>query len=323
MLLFLTTRGHQYTVASLVSQKLGAPAPTTIALSYDAMFRAVRIPDATIIFADLERLYPWELALAAEFYGAFRTLGLRCLNDPARVPARYGLLRRLHRAGINPFNIYHADDEPKPSTFPVFVRREQDHGRPLSGLLGSQAELDAFLERAGGAGTPLRGLVVIEFCGEPVAEGFWRRFGSFRVGDNIHVDHHVTEDSWFVKYGRMEQSPEWLTGDEHRRVLANDCPGAVRDAFQLANIEFGRADHTTVAGREVIYEINTNPMVGTLTPQPRPLRDETLLHAARTMAASLHAIDSGTGMPIEFTPTERILEHRARLADNEWSPYRP
>ena len=40
------------------------------------------------------------------------------------------------------------------------------------------------------------------------------------------------------------------------------CPDAVIEAFKLAGIEYGRADHVSVGGREVIYEINTNPDIG-------------------------------------------------------------
>ncbi len=322
MILFLTTRGHQYTVGTLVGDALGVPIPKTLALSYDAAFRALRIPAATIIFADIERLYPWELLLAADLYRSFKAAGLTCLNDPAAVPARYELLRRLRRAGVNPFDIYRAEDRPRPERFPVFVRNDQDHNPAVSGLIGSQAELDVFLDEAVTWGTPLRGMVVIEFCGEPVAEGLWRKSGSFRIGESIYLDHHVSEPTWLVKYGHGHTAPAWISEEENRQVVANACPAEVETAFRLAGIEYGRADHARVAGREVIYEINTNPSIWLPTPQVWPIRNETLALGRERMAAAFWALDSGDGSPVPVEASGRVQHHRARLTDKDWSPPR-
>src|SRR5262249_5295388 len=67
-------------------------------------------------------------------------------------------------------------------------------------------------------------------------------FGTFCIGGRFHVHHHVTEDTWLIKNGKPEISPEWLFLDEHRAVTENRCPDPVIRAFQLAGIEYGRAD---------------------------------------------------------------------------------
>ncbi len=322
MILFLTTRGHQGTVGTLVGDALGASIPKTIALSYDAAFRALRIPASTIIFTDIERLYPWEQLLAADLYRNFKAAGLVCLNDPAAVPARYELLRKLKRAGLNPFDIYRAEDRPQPDRFPVFVRNDQDHGAAVSGLIASQAELDAFLDRSVAEGRPLRGMVVIEFCGESIGEGLWRKSGSFRIGESIYLDHHIVEPTWLVKYGVGDILPSWLSEEENRQVVANACPAAVETAFRVAGIDYGRADHTTVGGQEVIYEINTNPTIWLPKPQIWPIRDETLALGRERMAAAFWAIDSGDGAPVPFEASWRIQHHRGQLTDKDWSPVR-
>src|SRR5262249_39761423 len=131
MIVFVTAYGHDYCVAGLKRWPFEADwLPVVGSTPYDRLFRADRLPRATYIFVDIDRLYPWERHLPAERFRDMTAAGLKCLNDPARVLNRYPLLRALAREGINPFDVYRADDAPRPSRFPVFVRRESDHGQP-------------------------------------------------------------------------------------------------------------------------------------------------------------------------------------------------
>jgi hypothetical protein len=322
VLVFVTTRGHEFGVRPLVERSFDADLPQVAAWNYDQLLRADKVPQATFIFADIERLYPWEARLAAAAFRSLACAGLRCLNDPARVPARYELLRRLNRAGINPFDAYRAEDRPAPARFPVFVRAEQDHSTFLGGLLDSQAELDSHLDRLVAEGVPLRGLLVIEFCAEPVAPGIWRKFGSYRIGERLHVHSHVTQDSWMVKAGTPGLCPPWLYAVEHETVAARRCPEAVAEAFRLAGIEYGRADHASVGGRDVVYEINTNPTISPPEPQRSELRDRTLAQARAFMAEGLREIDAGDGTPVKIK-ADRLVQRFRRRAAEDLSPWRP
>ena len=323
MLIFVTTRGHAYTLRAIVEQKLGAVAPPSMAVTYDTLFQAGQVPRGTFVFTDVERLYPWEARLAADVFRSLKSEGLRCLNDPARVLTRYELLRTLHSNGINPFDVYRAEDRPRPKLFPVFVRGDQDHGFPYSGLLSSQDELENHLGALVKGGTPLRGLIVVEYCAEPVCDGIWRKFESFRIGDRTHIGHHVTQDSWLVKEGNSEISPEWLYRDEYRKVTEDRCPDAVDKAFELAGVEYGSADHATVGGHEVIYEINTNPDIRAIHPHQQKIRDETMAHSRAIMGASLFAIDSGDESPVIISATERVRRHRSMNNATDVSLIRP
>jgi hypothetical protein len=317
MLVFITTRGHEMPLKALFAQSMGIPTPPVRVGTYDELFQVGQVRRGTFIFTDIERLYPWEARLAADMYRSLRSAGLQCLNDPARVLTRYELLRTLHREGINPFDVYRAEDRPRPKRFPVFVRDAQDHGVPFGGLLSSQDELDAHLDSMIRGGMPLRGLVVIEYCAEPVCDGVWRKFGTFCIGGRFHVHHHVTEDTWLIKYGKPEISPEWLFLDEHRAVTENRCPDPVIRAFQLAGIEYGRADHSSVGGREVVYEINTNPIIGSsLQKHPNDIRKRTLAHSRSTLVSNLFAIDSGDGTIVEIVPSERVRQYRGSVLRN-------
>src|SRR5260370_32423261 len=97
--------------------------------------------------------------------------GLSVWNNPAKVKTRYALLRALHRAGLNDFNIYRADEINSSIRFPVFLRKNQLHHGSLTDLLYSARELENAITAAVNGGTPMEHLVVIEVAAEPVRPG--------------------------------------------------------------------------------------------------------------------------------------------------------
>ncbi len=64
-------------------------------IPYERLFRMRRLPRATFIFTDFDRLDFWDLEMAARVYRRVREAGARALNDPARVSSRFRLLRDL------------------------------------------------------------------------------------------------------------------------------------------------------------------------------------------------------------------------------------
>ena len=142
------------------------------------------------------------------------------------------------------------------------------------------------------AGTPLRGLLVTEQVSAPYGEGLWAKWGTYRIGDRIVTEHIAVDDTWLVKVGDHAKVTDAVAADEHNGVTTSRFADDLRPAFEAGHIEFGRADHATVNGRTVIYEINTNPTLGRFVPDRRPLRRETQLSARRQIAEALDAIDS-------------------------------
>ena len=69
--------------------------------SYDALFRAKKLPHATWVFTDFDRLSAWELELAAHAYREIKSGGMRVLNDPALAVGRFDLLASLRLLGRN------------------------------------------------------------------------------------------------------------------------------------------------------------------------------------------------------------------------------
>lgn len=318
MIVVVTVRDHADTFASFGNGKYGFPAPDLRTMAYEDLVRARRVPRATYVFADLERLSSWELQLAATLYRRLRKRGLRCLNDPARAMTRFELLRRLHRAGVNPFNVHRADEQPRPEHFPVFLRDEDHHASPPPSLIGDQGTLEAELEARRARGVPLRGALVVEHRPAPYAEGLWHKWGTFRVANSMSVDHISIDDTWYVKVGKWDLLNETAVAEEHEAVASNCFAGALATVFDFAGIEFGRADHATVDGRLVVYEINTNPYVYHYVPDPIPLRRKTQTLARERLAAALEAIDCRDSGLVKMNPpapfgTRRLWSLGARI----------
>ena len=241
----------------------------------------------------------------------------------SRALSRVELLRTLKAAGINPFDAMRADELPRPARFPVFLRFEMDHNAPVSDLLADQDELDATLLGLRAAGVPLRGVVVIEHCAQPYSEGLWHKWGTFLVGPNLSVDHIAVDDNWCVKYGVWERLTEAVIADEYEAVKANRFASDLKPVFDLASIEFGRADHAEVDGRTMVYEINTNPFIGPYVPDPTPLRREAQALARQRFADALEAIDTADAGAVSVEPTE-LLELQRRAWRFGWlGPRRP
>ena len=293
MIVVLTTPEHGYTLESLVNGSFGFPVPQIRIASYSEYLKAgkVSVSRATHVFTDIERLSPNLLRAAANLYRRLQSLGVRCLNDPARVLSRAELLTVLHDRGLNPTRVYRADTLPRPVSFPVFMRTEDDHETPEPTLYACQAELDEALAPFRANGMPLRGLLVIEKVDAPYSESLWAKWGTWRIGERIVVEHIAVDDQWLVKYGRHECLTEAVTADEHDAVTTNRFERMLLPLFEIAGIEFGRADHAWTPAGTVVFEINTNPFLGPYAEDPWPLRKKAQTIARERLADALRAIE--------------------------------
>jgi hypothetical protein len=309
MIRFLVTRGHGYTHECL---RKTPQAPPTSLMTYDQLLRSRWLRRATYIFADIDRLSFWDLELVAHAYLEMERLGLRVLNNPAKVKTRYALLRALHRAGLNDFNIYRADEINSSIRFPVFLRKNQLHDGPLTDLLHSAQELEKAIAAAVNSGTPVENLVVIEFAAEPVRPGLYRKLGAYRVGDVIVPTVSAHDTVWLAKYGQLGIAGEALYRDEWELLKTNPFAGHLNKAFEIAGIEYGRADFGIYKGRVQIYEINTNPMINEPTPHPFAIREESTRLCWEKYLEALRTLDSGGGWPVRL-PNGTLQRRRVRM----------
>ena len=295
MIRFLVARGNEFPLRQLIKRRMGDPAVSCSVTTYDRFLARAKTPAGVYIFSDLERLTAWELRLAAEAFGVIEEdPRCRALNNPARVMGRYELLRCLRREGINDFNAYRADEWRAPERYPVFLRHEQNHGRPLSDLLHTPEELDQALRKLRDDRIPSRGVLIVEYAAEPFEPPHFRKFNTFRVGDAIFAHHIVTENSWVVKHG-MPGSVWPAEHHEYERafVTENWHADLLRRVFVIAGVEYGRADFGIWNGRVQVYEINTNPFLSDDSENRSEIRRGTIAISTRKLLEGLNALDRG------------------------------
>jgi hypothetical protein len=308
MIILVTTPGRNRTVQCMRDGTFGVKVPDVRTTDYDRLFRAWSVPRATYIFTDFERLYPRELKAAADLYRRLKAAGMRCLNDPALAMSRAELLTMLERRGINPFGVHRADTGPAPRRFPVFIREEMGHVKASPDLFHDQAALDRALRGLQASGTPLRGQLVIELAAEPYADGLWAKWGTWRIGEAMVVEHVSVDDTWLVKTGDKSKLTDVIAAEEDDAVFTNRFAAELAPAFELAHIEYGRADHGRFCGRPVLYEINSNPYINPLLPtKANPRRSESRLFSRRRIAESLEAIDTPRGGRVSLRNWRDIL----------------
>lgn len=289
MIVFLIAEGHGYTLTDVIAE---AGATRIRTMSYGELFASPELPRATYVFTDLDRLPPAEIRRAARSYRGLRDQGVRVLNDPARIPSRFGLLRHLALTGRNDFNAYRLEEGVIPARWPVFLRAEGDHDAPLSDLLHDWDAVRRAASAAIEAGHPLPALLIVEYAAEPALPGLFRKLSLYRIGASLFAATCVHDTQWLVKYGQTGIAPPELYADELRIIRDNPYREAVGAAFELAGIEYGRADFGLVGGRVQLYEINTNPTIGLPTEHPSADRLESMRVVNANLFAALRAIDT-------------------------------
>jgi hypothetical protein len=307
MIRFLLTRGHGWTLKAAPQSR---QAPTISLMNYDALIRARWLRRATYIFADLERLSFWDLELASHLYLQLKNAGLNVYNNPAKVKTRYALLRALHTAGVNDFNAYRVDEIDSVMRFPVFLRKLHDHAGALSDLLHTQEDLENATDAAINSGTPGENLMVIEFAAEPAPSGLYRKLTAFRIGGAIVPGTWVGDTLWHVKYGKLGIAGEAEFQEELRMVQTNPFPEYLQRVFDIAGVDYGRADFGFYRGKIQVYEIDTNPCVGPAFEHPSATRVASMRLAWEKYLQALSAIDAHSpGWPIRLADKNALRHH--------------
>jgi hypothetical protein len=318
MICFIMYQGHE---PSLRALQQDPDSPEVRILQYREALKERSLPLGTYIFSGVTRLGANRLMAAARLYRRLQEGGCRVFNDPARVRTRYNLLRALYRAGINPFNVYSAEEGSRPERFPVFLRVSHLSHPPLTDLILDQASLEQAVEAAVHVGYPRSSLMIVEYAGEPVRDGVFRKSSVYRLGDHYIPDVWWYSRSWNVKADMDGLADEALYKEELRAMRENLYPKEVERAFELANIDYGRADFGFVDGRLCIYEINFNPMLYAPRDHPVSERVESLKLRWSKLQAAFHAIDSG--IPEKFVGTRGASIEALKQAHQIFPALRP
>jgi hypothetical protein len=258
MITFLTTARHRYTIDGF-RRIWGASLSHVIRiLSYERLFGERSVQGGVFVFTDLDRLSRDDRQKAAQWYRTLKQSGATVLTDPERFVGRLPLLKQLHRTGINRFNAANLDERHK-LELPAFLRYDEGHDGPRSGLIFDRETLEAEIgkPRSGGRG---RRLIVVEFLDYKEADGLYYKYTHFRVGRHLIFGGMVCGAAWCLKEAR--ETGAAVLERERQAASNRDHDEELMRCFDAAGIEFGRIDYAIVDGRVQVFEVNSNPDMG-------------------------------------------------------------
>ncbi len=260
MIHFFATKDHLYTIIDFLEDWAGDVKPLFAVTPYEKIHRIKSLEPGVCIFSDLERLGRRQLSVLGDLRGRLEpAAGFALLNPPERALRRFELLRRLHEAGINGYNAYPAGHAGPEVRFPVFLRYDNDHNGPQSGLLRDRRHLKSTFLEAVMKGYDMEHLIQVEYCDVRDADGLFRKYSAFRLGDRIIPGHIIFGTDWVTK-DIKGLTPE-MRREQEAYLAANPHEAELRGIFDMAGIGYGRIDYSLLDGRLQVWEINTNPVL--------------------------------------------------------------
>lgn len=221
-----------------------------------------RFRGGTYVFSALEQLSaPMERLVAHLHAQLSACAGVRTLNHPGRTLRRYELLRELSRLGRNQHRAVRASEDLGGLRYPVFLRGERTHDGALSPLLHDAREVEAWIGRLVVVGRQLEELLIMEFCDTADANGIYRKYAAFIVGDQILPRSLDLGHDWMLKRHGTEFGTEPLA-EEWEYVHTNPHERELREIFAIAGVDYGRIDYSMQDGRIRTWEINLHPTLG-------------------------------------------------------------
>ena len=231
-------------------------------VDYDNLSKEERLDPGTWVLTSLDQLSDGMHQFVASLHGQLaENSSVRFLNNPARTLRRFDILTSRWREGQNDFRAVRASGDIASLRFPVFLRSEQDHDGNISPLLESLSDVRAAIARATLQGHRLRDLLVVEFCSTADAEGRYRKYGAYIVGDRIMPRHMSVSHHWMVKHAGSLFTRE-IVLEENAYVFDNPHEAELREIFSHAAVEYGRIDYAMKDGRIQVWEINLAPTIG-------------------------------------------------------------
>lgn len=227
--------------------------------TYTHVYKLQQAPRGHVIFTDLERHRPSArvmLSRLADELSAHE--GVRLVNDPRKVKDRYDIARTLYDEGVNRFNVYSLDEIDRIERYPVFIRHRYQHSGPGTPLIQSRETLDTLL-----AGFLLNDyapeeLMIVEYL-DTSTDGVFAKYGAFHINGKVLPRHRLCGDDWALKQSNIKD--EQTAAAEAEFLDKNLYADQVKRAFELAGIDYGRADFSVLDGQIQVWEINTNPVI--------------------------------------------------------------
>lgn len=255
------------------------------------------VPGGTYIFADLERMRPWESYFAKKLGLRLRTA--RVLNAPEGYLGKFQLLKVLQKAGMNDFQVYRLgelDGQTKGPNFPVFLRRDDDHRGSIGGLLHSEKELTRVVSKLSLRDRlAKKQLMVEEYCDCVGADGMFRKYSAMNINGTLIPSHVYFSKGWltkspdFVSDSTAAEEEEFVKNFPHKTQIA--------EVFRLAGLSYGRVDYGLKNGKVQVWEINTNPIITRRREIIDPKRMRSQSESARMIAEAFEACARADTIP--------------------------
>ena len=272
---YLVTRQHAFTLVRWVDHYADQLDGRLRILPYEHV--CGRLRPATYIFSDIERLLPRATARAARIWDALHCAGANLLNHPVHSLRRYDLMASID----NDFRVFRPGERPQQLRYPVFLRNENDHRGSLTPLLHTPTELDRARRLHPHA-------LLVEYVDTRGADGFYRKYSVTRIGGAIVPRHILFSKHWQVKGPDLVDDAK--LAEEMEYVRTNPHEKRLQEIFQCARIEYGRIDYGVKDGRLQIWEINTNPFMGTGADARLPIRRQIHAFVAKLINDALLAL---------------------------------
>lgn len=288
-------------IADYIENQAGAMAQRMGLIFYPELAFRSKLRPGTYVFCALDRLTAAEREITLRAWDALAAAGsqVRLLNHPTKTVRRYDLLRGLNESGVNRFRVYRASETLHPARYPVFLRLENEHTGDIGGLLHNQTQLYAALARAFLLGYHRRDLLIAEYCHTAAADGFFRKYSAYVVGDHVLPRALNVSRHWMVK-ADGQYIDESTVVEERRFVFENPHEAALREIFRQGRVEYGRIDYSLLGDQLQVWEINLGPTIGRgpmagpgspMMEKYRPLREPIRQHFYSRFHAALESID--------------------------------
>ena len=265
MICFLAKRSTDYTIRNYVRRYAEGLAKRIILLNYESLSVVQKMECSAVIFLDIDRLNQRELKQAEALQHFFEENypDVILFNKPDQVLLRYDFLKALHQGGINPHNVYRISELPDEINYPVFLREENEHSGTLTSLVWNSKELDVHALGLHLQGFDRRKLLAVEYVDVSSDSQYLKKYSVTRIGSTFiprQIDYTTT---WQSKDPNLEAEKSSEYAQDYLSFMNSDQHyDSIKQAFELARIEYGRIDFGFANGVPVIWEINLNPDFG-------------------------------------------------------------
>jgi hypothetical protein len=261
-IVYLTTWQHQYTVKRWFDPPPGPDDPELLPVAYEQIdMLSESLPTATYVFTDMDRLDGTTMRAATALAARVAAAGHPVANWPNRAMSRVELLTTLRLRGINDFACRRLTRGGTTMRFPVFLRIDGTHEGPATPLLNDGAAIRRGVNELLAGGARRDDILVVEYQNTDRVDGNFVKYSAYYAFGQVLPANVILTSDWTAK-SQYRVYSEAIQAFEMTWAKTNPQAEAVATIFRHAGIDWGRIDYGLHQGRIQVFEINTNPDLG-------------------------------------------------------------